>query len=79
MSFGWVLLTRKGLHLARSFGGCDGQRRSLQAEAVGMLYILIFVALMAKNRNRTNIKIKYVTNNLELVNRSNKHLNHKHL
>ena len=25
MSFGWVLLRAKGLHLAKSFGGCNGR------------------------------------------------------
>ena len=42
-----------------------------------MLSILIFVALMAKH-NCINIKIKYVTENLELVNRSKEHLNYNH-
>ena len=78
MSFGWVLSTVKGLHLAKSFGRCEGQGSSLQAEAVGILSSLVFVALMTRHRNNTNIKIKYVTNNLELVNRSKEHLNYKH-
>ena len=43
-----------------------------------MLSTSIFVALMAKHRNHTNTKIKFVMDNLELVNRSNKHLNYKH-
>ena len=33
---------------------------------------------MPKHRNHTNIKIKYVTNNQEFINRSNKHLNYRH-
>ena len=44
-----------------------------------MLSISIFVALMAKHRNRTDLKIKYVTDNLELVNKNNKHLKYEHL
>ena len=44
-----------------------------------MLSISIFVALMAKHRNCTDIKIKFMTNNLELVNRSNEHLTYKYL
>ena len=28
MRFGWVLLTAKGLHLAKSFDGCDGRESS---------------------------------------------------
>ena len=74
MSFGWVLLTAKGIHLAKSFGGCDGRSSSLKAEAVEMLSISIFIALMAKHRKCTNIKIKYVSDNLELINRSKEHL-----
>ena len=76
MSFGWVLSTAGGLHLAKSFGGYDGRGSSLRAEAVGMLSILIFIALMAKLRKRTDIKIKYVSDNLELINRSKEHLNY---
>ena len=41
-----------------------------------MLDILLFIALMAKHRKRTNIKIKYVSDNLELINRSKEHLNY---
>ena len=33
---------------------------------------------MAKHRNRTDLKIKYVSDNLELINRSKEYLNHKH-
>ena len=29
MSFGWVLATANGKHLARSYGGCDGRGSSL--------------------------------------------------
>ena len=29
MSFGWVLATADGKHLARSYGGCDGRGSSL--------------------------------------------------
>ena len=48
MSFGWVLATADGVHLAKSCGGCDGRGSSLQAEAVGMLSISIFIALIAE-------------------------------
>ena len=37
MSFGWVLSTAGGVHLATSYGGCDGRGSLLRAEAVGML------------------------------------------
>ena len=39
MSFGWVLSKADGVHLAISYGGCDGKGSSLRAEAVGMLSI----------------------------------------
>ena len=76
MSFGWVLASAKGQHLVKLFGGCDGKENSLQAEAVGILSIAIFVGLMAKHRNYTDIKVKFVTDNLQL---SKEHLKYKHL
>ena len=36
-----------GLHLVKSYGRCDGSGSSLQAEAVGMPSILLFIALKA--------------------------------
>lgn len=50
---------------------------SLRAEAVGMLSISLVIALMAKYSNRTNIKIVYVSDNLELIKRNKEHLNYK--
>ena len=76
MSFGWVLSTAGGVHLATSYGGCDGRGSSLRAEAVGILSISLFIALMAKYSKRTNIKIVYVSDNLELINRNKEHLNY---
>ena len=76
MSFRWVLSTVGGLHLAKSYGGCDGRGSLLRAEAVKMLYILLFIVLMAKHRKRTGIKIIYVSDNLELINRNKEHLNY---
>ena len=78
MSFGWVVSTEKGLHLAKSFGRCDRRGSSLRVKVVGMLSIWIFVALMEKHRNGTNIQIKYASDNLELVNRGKEHLNYNH-
>ena len=63
MSFGWVLSTAGGVHLATSYGGCDGRDSLLRAEAVGMLSISIFIALLEKYSNRTNVKIIYVSDN----------------
>ena len=78
-SFGWVLSTTGGVHLATSYGGCDGRGSSLQAEAVGMLSISIFIALLAKYSKRTNIKIVYVSDNSKLINRNKEHLNYTDL
>ena len=43
-----------------------------------MLSISLVIALMAKYSNRTNIKIVYVSDNLELINRNKEHLNYKY-
>ena len=79
MSFGWVLSTAGGVHLATSYDGCDGRGSSLRAEAVGNLSISLFIALLAKYSKRTNIKIIYVSGNLELINRNKEHLNYTNL
>ena len=76
MSFGWVLSIVDGVDLATSYGGCDGRGSLLRAEVVGMLSISLFVALMAKYSKRTNIKIVYVSDNLELINRNKEYLNY---
>ena len=76
MSFDWVLSMAGGVHLATSYGKCDGRGSSLQAEAVGMLSISLFIVLLAKYSMCTNIKIIYVSDNLELINRNKEHLNY---
>ena len=76
MSFGWVLATADNKHLARLCGGCDGRGSSLRAEAVGMLSISLFMALMAKHRKQTDIKIVYVSDNLHLINTRKEHKNY---
>ena len=43
MSFGWVPSTAKGLHLGKSYGGCDGRSSSLQKEVVEILSISLFI------------------------------------
>ena len=70
MSFKWVLSTTGGVHLVTLYGGCDGRGSSLRAEVVGMLSISLFIPLLAKYSNYTNIKIIYVSDNLELINRN---------
>ena len=77
--FGLVLSTAGGVYLAISYGGCDGRGSSLRAEVVGMLLITIFIALMAKYSKWTNIKIVYVSDNLELINRNIEYLNYTDL
>ena len=76
ISFDWLLSTAGGVHLATSYDGCDSQGSSLRAEAVGMLSISPFIALMEKHRKRTNIKIIFISDNLELINRNKEHLNY---
>ena len=79
MIFGWVLSMAGGVHfahLATSYGGCDSRGSSLQVEVVGMLSISFFIALMAKHRMGTNIKIISVLDNLELININKEHLNY---
>ena len=76
MSFRWVLSTVGGVHLVASCGGCDGRDSSLKAEAVGLLSISIFIALLAKYSKGTNVKIIYVSDNLEIINRNKEHLNY---
>ena len=73
MSFGWVLSTAGGVHLATSYSEYDDRGSSLRAEAVGMIFISLFIALLANYSKRTNIKIIYVSDNLELINRNEEH------
>ena len=71
-----VVITAGGLHLAKSCGGCDGRGSSLRAEAVGMLSVSIFIVVMANHRKRIDIKIVYVSDNLQLINTSKEHVNY---
>ena len=63
------------VHLATSYGGNDGRGSLLRADAVGMLSISLVIVLMAKYSNCTNIKIVYVSDNMELIKRNKEHLN----
>ena len=65
--------------MATSYSGCDGRGSSLRAEVVGMLSISLFIALLAKYSNCTNIKIIYISDNLELINRNKEHLDYTNL
>ena len=47
----------------------------MQTKIVGMLSISLFITLLAKYSKHTNIKIIYVSDNLELINRNKEHLN----
>ena len=49
------MTTPEGKHLVQSYGPANGRGNSLRAEAVGMLSISIFVALIAKYKNRTDL------------------------
>ena len=78
-SFGWVLSTADSVHLATSYSVCDGRGSSLRAEAVGILSISLVIALIAKYSNRTNIKIVYAFDNLELSKQNKENLNYINL
>ena len=43
-----------------------------------MLSISLFIAIVAKKRSRNDLAVHFVTNNMELVKYSNKHLNYTH-
>ena len=66
----------RGFAHGKIIWGCDGRGSSLQAKAVGMLFISFFITLMANYRKCSDIKIIYVSDNLELINRSKEHLNY---
>ena len=76
MSIKLVLSTAGGVHLISSYDGCDGKGSLLQAEIVGILSISLFTALLAKYSKQANIKIIYVSDNLELINRNKEHLSY---
>lgn len=73
MSFGWVLTTSKGKRLVQSYGPANERGILLRAEAVVMLSISIFVASIAKYKDRNDLNIKFISDNKELINRSNSH------
>ena len=70
MGFDWLLSTTEELHLAESFGGCDGRGSLLQAEAVGLLSFFVLHRTNGETQNTYNINTKSVSDNLELINRS---------
>ena len=44
----WLGSVSGGVHLATSYGGCEGRGSSLRAEAVGMLSIFTFYCTTSK-------------------------------
>ena len=50
VSFGWVLSTEEGVHLATSHDGCEGLGSVLRAEAVGILSIFLFHSTNCKTQ-----------------------------
>ena len=77
MNYGWVLSAPNGTRLAYDAGNCQGRESSLRAEATGMLSAYIFMAMIQhyqahqqqQNADHHQLKVQYVSNNLELINR----------
>ena len=52
MGFVCVLSTAGGAHLANSYGGCDDRGSPFRAEAVGILSVSLFIALLTKHKSK---------------------------
>lgn len=79
MSFGWVLATPDGRLLVKLNDPCNSRVSHWKLKNFGMLSISMFIALLTKHEQRTDLLVYFViTDNLELVNRSNKHFKYKH-
>ena len=74
MSYGWVVATPDGKILAWSAGPCNGRGNSLRAEGVGMLSVTVFFALIKEYTGKELSSITFVSDNQELINRYNAHL-----
>ena len=74
MSYGWVVATPDGKILAWSAGPCNGRGNSLRAEGVGMLSVTVFFALIKEYTEKDLSSITFVSDNQELINRCNAHL-----
>lgn len=72
-----MLRTPKGHPLVKSYGGCNRRGNSLRAKTIGILLISLFIALL-QSTGIGMISLFIVTDNLELINRSNEHLNYTH-
>jgi hypothetical protein len=73
MSFGWILATPTGKRLAAAAGPCNGRGNSLRAEGAGMLSVTMFLALMTKYLEISQMKIVFISDNSELIRRLQVH------
>ena len=68
MSFGWVLASPNGIVLAQGAVPGNGRGNSLQSKGADMLVFTVFIPLVLAYTNRTNLSLKYISDNQELIN-----------
>ena len=76
MTFGWVICTPNKWRLATAAGPCSGRVNSLRHEAAVMLSVSLFFALVKTYFELESVTVKFVSDNLELINRGNAHLSY---
>ena len=74
MTFGWAISTPNGIRIASAAGPCSGRQNSLRSEAAGMLSVTLFFALLTTYYEMESVDVTFVSDNLELINRSRNHL-----
>ena len=74
MTFGWVVCTPDKWRLANAAGPCSGRVNLIRHEAAGMLSVSLFFALVKIYFGLESVEVKFVSNNLDLINRGNAHL-----
>ena len=74
MSYDWVVATPDGRILVWSVVLCNRGGNSLRAEGVGMLSVTVFFALTMENTLKEPLLVTFVSDNQELINRCNAHL-----
>ena len=75
MTFAWIFSTPDWKRLATAAGNCQGQESSSRAEATGMLSASVFMAMIQlyTHEATSTIKMRYIIDNLELINRGIEH------
>ena len=69
MSFGWAISTPAGIRLATAGGTYGVRQNSLWSEAVRMLSISLYFALLTTHFEFDSVEITFVSDNLELIKR----------